>query len=71
MKVVRVSKLQMLATQFEESQMQEDGTIYIFSSKLRDIANKTFQLGEQYPTEKLVRKTLRSLPMRPLRKQRI
>lgn len=34
------------------------------NSKLRDIANKAFQLGEKYSEEKHVRKILRSLPMR-------
>lgn len=33
----------------------------MFSSKLRDIANEVFQLGEIYSKEKSVRKTLRSL----------
>lgn len=43
--------------------MQEDNNSYV-SSKLRDIANKANQLGEAYSEEKLVRETLRSLPMR-------
>lgn len=36
----------------------------MLSSKLRDIANKVFQLGEEYPEEKLVRKAVRSPQMR-------
>lgn len=44
--------------------MQENDNIAAFSSNLRDISNKEFQLGEKYSEEKLVRKTLRSLPMR-------
>lgn len=43
--------------------MQEDD-ILMFSSKMRDIANKAFQLVKQYLEEKLVRKNLRSLPTR-------
>lgn len=33
--------------------MQEHDTIVVFSSKMRDIADKAFQLGEQYPEKKL------------------
>lgn len=44
--------------------MHEDDNIAMFSGKLRDIANKAFQSGEPYSKEKLMRKTLRSLPMR-------
>lgn len=44
--------------------MQEDDIITMFSGKLIDIANKAFQLGEEYPEEKLVPKALRSLPTR-------
>lgn len=60
---IRISKWQMLTKQFKEFRMQKDENIVMFSRKLRDIANKAFQLGETYSKEKPVRKTLRSLPM--------
>ncbi|XP_012852712.1 PREDICTED: uncharacterized protein LOC105972316 [Erythranthe guttata] len=58
---VRLSKLQMLATRFEDLRMKEDETIADFNSKLCDIANEAHGFGETYPKEKLVRKVLRSL----------
>ena len=44
--------------------MQESKTISDFNSKLCDIANEAFALGEKISEEKLVRKALRSLPQR-------
>ncbi|MCI34724.1 gag-pol polyprotein [Trifolium medium] len=44
--------------------MDEDETISKFNTRLRDIANSPFALGEKMSEEKLVRKTLRSLPKR-------
>ena len=44
--------------------MQESETIPEFNSKLCDIANEAFGLGEKILEEKLVRKALRSLPRR-------
>ena len=44
--------------------MHEDETIGEFNARLCDIANETFMLGEKISEEKLVRKTLRSLPKR-------
>ena len=44
--------------------MLKDETISDFNSKLFDIANEAFALGEKIPEEKLVRKALRSLPRR-------
>ncbi|MDD0213341.1 hypothetical protein PSY81_23325, partial [Shigella flexneri] len=35
-----------------------------FNARLCDIANEAFALGEKFSDEKLVRKTLRSLPKR-------
>lgn len=37
---IRISKLQILTTHFEELRMQEDDNIAAISSKLRDIADK-------------------------------
>ena len=44
--------------------MQESEMISEFNSKLCDIANEAFTLGEKILEEKLVRKALRSLPQR-------
>ena len=52
----------MLASRFEDLKILEDETISDFNSKLYDIANETFNLGEKYSETKLVRKFLRSLP---------
>ncbi|KAI5677039.1 hypothetical protein M9H77_07989 [Catharanthus roseus] len=40
--------------------MQEDEIVGEFSGKLRDIANKAYQLGEEFSKGKLVQKTLRT-----------
>ena len=44
--------------------MHKEETIGKFNARLCDIANKMFMLGEKMPEAKLVRKTLRSLPIR-------
>ena len=41
--------------------MEEDETFNEFYVKLKDIVNSTFNLGEQIPEPKIVRKVLRSL----------
>ena len=46
--LVKISKLQMLASKFEDLRMLENETISDFNSKLYDIANKAFVLGEKY-----------------------
>src|ERR1044072_47040 len=61
---VRMSRLQMLTTQFETLRMGEDQTIAEFHMQIRDIANSSFALSEKMSDEKLVRKILRSLPRR-------
>ncbi|KAK2389850.1 gag-protease polyprotein [Trifolium repens] len=61
---VRMSKLQLLATKFENLRMEDEETIFEFNTRIRDIANSTFALGEKIPEEKLARKILRSLPKR-------
>jgi len=61
---VKASKLQILTTRFERLRMEEDECIADFNSKLCDIANEAFALGEKYSDAKLVKKTLRSLPAR-------
>ena len=62
--LVKILKLQMLASRFEDLKMLEHETINDFNSKLCDIANEAFALGEKYSDTKLVRKTLRSLSER-------
>ena len=61
---VKISKLQMLASIFKDLKMLEDETISDLNSKLCDIANEAFTLGEKYSETKLVRNTLRFLPER-------
>lgn len=61
---VRESRLQLLTTRFETFMMQGDETISKFVSKLGDIADETFALGEEYPEVKLVKKVLKSLSER-------
>ena len=61
---VKLSKLQILTTRFENLKMEEEETITEFNARLCDIANEAFALGEKISEEKLVRKALRSLPKR-------
>ena len=61
---VRMSRLQMLTTQFENLMMTEEETISEFHMRVRDLSNASFALGEPMSDEKLVRKILRSLPQK-------
>ena len=61
---VRMSRLQMLTTQFENLKMNEEETIVEFHMRVYDMANSSFALVEKMLEEKLVRKILRSLPKR-------
>ena len=63
-KAVKDSKLQRLTTSFEETRMEEDESFDEFYAKLKDIVNSTFNLREQIPEPKIVRKVLRYLPER-------
>ncbi|XP_057444286.1 uncharacterized protein LOC130736472 [Lotus japonicus] len=49
---VRMSRLQILTTQFENLKMKEDETISDFHMRLRDMANSFFALGEQIPEKR-------------------
>ena len=51
-----------LTTSFEEIKMEEDESFNEFYTKLKDIINSAFNLGETIPEPKIVRKVLRSLP---------
>jgi hypothetical protein len=44
--------------------MDIDETISEFNTRLRDISNSSFALGEKMSEKKLARKILRSLPKR-------
>ena len=44
--------------------MEEDESFDKFYTKLKDIVNSAFNLGETIPEPKIVRKVLRSLPKR-------
>ena len=49
---------------FEEIKMKEDESFDEFFAKLKVIVNSAFNLREQIPEPKIVRKVLRSLPER-------
>jgi len=59
---VKRTKLDMLASRFENMRMDEEETVAQFSAKLCDISNECFALGKQYKEKKLVKKLKRSLP---------
>ena len=61
---VKLSKLQKLATKFENIRMNESETFDIFYARLIDVVDNSFNLGEKIPKRKVVRKILRSLPER-------
>ena len=63
-KTVKDSKFQRLITSFEEIKMEEDESFDEFYTKLKDIVNSTFNLGETIPEPKIVKKVLRSRPKR-------
>ena len=59
MSFVKISKLQLLATKFENIKMHENQTFSSFYSKLSDIVNYLFNLKELISNSKVVRKILR------------
>ena len=66
MSTVKISKLQMLVTKFDNIRMHENQTFLFiyFYLKLSDIINFSFNLGEPIPDSKVVRKILRSISER-------
>ena len=60
-KAVKINKLQQLTSRFESIKMSDDESFDEFYSKLNDIVNSAFNLGEVYDQPKIVRKILRSL----------
>ena len=59
---VKNNRLQDLATRFEVAKMKDDETFDEFYAEINDIVNSSFNLGETIPTNRIVRKILRSLP---------
>ena len=57
---VKISKLQMLVTRFENIRTHENQTFSSFYFELSDIVNSSFKLRELIPNSKVVRKILRS-----------
>lgn len=54
----------MLTSKFESIKIQEDQTFSALYSKLSDIVNSFFNLGEGIPKSNVVSKILRSFPKR-------
>ena len=63
-KAIKDSKLQRLTSSFEKIKIKEDESFDEFYTKLKDIVNSAFNLGETIPEPKIGRKVLRSLPER-------
>ncbi|CAM8978326.1 unnamed protein product [Rhodiola kirilowii] len=61
---VKISRIEMVTSKFENLRMQEDETIADFNTRILDISNEAFALGEPLSKETLVRKVLRSLTKR-------
>ncbi|CAM8893205.1 unnamed protein product [Rhodiola kirilowii] len=59
---VKISRMEMVTSKFKNLRMQEDETIADFNTRVLDIPNESFTLGEPMTEETLVRKVLRSLP---------
>ncbi|KAG7544219.1 Zinc finger CCHC-type [Arabidopsis thaliana x Arabidopsis arenosa] len=59
---VKRTRLDMLASEFENLNMGEDDSVDNFSSKLSAIQQEAVVLGKTYKDKKLVKKFLRSLP---------
>ena len=60
-KAIKDSKFQRLTTNFKEIKIEEDKSFDEFYSKLKDIVNSAFNIGEIIPKPKIVRKVLKSL----------
>nr|AAC95170.1 copia-like retroelement pol polyprotein [Arabidopsis thaliana] len=61
---VKRSRIDMLASQFENLTMEETENIEEFSGKISAIASEAHNLGKKYKDKKLVKKLLRCLPSR-------
>ena len=61
---IKISKLQMFTTKFENIRILENHNFSSVYSELSDIVNYSFNLGEPSPNSKVVRKIFRSHPKR-------
>ncbi|CAM8940784.1 unnamed protein product [Rhodiola kirilowii] len=61
---VKISRIETVTSKFENLRMQKDETIGDFNTRVLDISNEAFALGEPMTEETLVRKVLRSLTKR-------
>ncbi|CAM8990838.1 unnamed protein product [Rhodiola kirilowii] len=61
---VKISQMETVTAKFENLRMREDETIVDFNTRVLDISNEAFALGEPMSEEKFVRKVLRSLTKR-------
>ena len=61
---VKRNKLLSLTTHFENPRMHDDESLSDVYTKLCDIANELFALGEKIPKTTLVRKIMKSIPDR-------
>ncbi|CAM8956524.1 unnamed protein product [Rhodiola kirilowii] len=61
---VKISRMETVTSKFENLRMQEDEAIADFNTRVLDISNKAFALGEPMTEETLVRKVFRSLTKR-------
>jgi len=61
---VKIAKIQMLTSKFEDIKMLEEETFDEFYTKIMEIVNSLVGLGEKMNESKTVRKILRSLPKR-------
>ncbi|CAM8887243.1 unnamed protein product [Rhodiola kirilowii] len=59
---VKIFRMDMVTLKFENLKMKEDEAIADLNTRVLDISNKSFTLGEPMTEEKLVRKVLWSLP---------
>ncbi|MCI20453.1 gag-protease polyprotein, partial [Trifolium medium] len=59
---VKISRLQLLTTKFENLRMKDDESIHEFHMTILDYDNQFDSLGEKISEETLVRNILRSLP---------
>ena len=61
---VKLAKLQLLSSKFENLKMNEDESIQDFHMIVLDIANDSEDLGEKISEDKMIKKMLRCLPKR-------
>ena len=60
-KAIKINKLQQFTSKFESIRMLDDESFDEFYTKLNDIVNSAYNLGEIYNQPKIIRKILRFL----------